>query len=166
MTFTLNEIALLVVALLIGLVLGLMLSGRGKYRRYWRDEQLAHRQAMKDRDARLAAANERIAELERSRGPIGPGTATAVAGAVHGRDDLTRIRPIGPQDEVALNEAGYHRYGQIAAMSDEQQATLEGRLGLRPGTIARDEWREQARLLERREDAEHARLYDRRKTPV
>src|SRR3546814_10341935 len=40
MTFTPNEIALLVIALLIGLLLGLILSGRGKYKRYWRDEQL------------------------------------------------------------------------------------------------------------------------------
>ena len=36
MSFTPNEIALLLVALLAGLVLGLMMSGRGKYKRLWR----------------------------------------------------------------------------------------------------------------------------------
>ena len=47
MAFTLNEIILLVIALLVGLVLGLMMSGRGKYKRLWRDEQMAHRQTIK-----------------------------------------------------------------------------------------------------------------------
>jgi predicted flap endonuclease-1-like 5' DNA nuclease len=166
MTFTLNEIALLGVALLIGLLIGAMLSSGGKYKRLWREEQAAHRATMRDRDARIAAANERVAELERNRGPIGPGTAAAVAGAVHGRDELTRIRTVTAQDEIALNEAGYHRFNQIASISDEQEAAVEGRLGLRPGTIARDEWREQARLLAERNDGEHARIYDGRKTPV
>jgi predicted flap endonuclease-1-like 5' DNA nuclease len=166
MSFTINEIALLAVALLIGLVLGAMMGRGGKYKKRWRDEEVAHRAAIRDRDARLEAANTRIAELERNQGPIGPGTATAVAGAVHGRDELTRIRTVSASDEVALNEAGYHRYRQIAGMSDEQQATVEGRLGLRPGAITRDEWREQARLLDERKDDEHARIYDRRKTPV
>lgn len=163
MTFTLNDIALLAIALLVGLVLGLMMSGRGKYKRYWRDEQLAHGRAINDRDARLSAAQARIAELER-HGPIGPGTAEAVAGAVHGRDDLSRIQGITPQDEIALNEAGYHRYGQIAAIGSEQEAALETRLGLKQGVIAREEWREQARLLAAHGDGEHARRYEQRAT--
>ncbi|WP_242122674.1 hypothetical protein [Sphingobium sp. Sx8-8] len=164
MTFTLNEIALLLIALSIGLVLGLMMSGRGKYKRYWRDEQLAHRTAIQDRETRLAAANERIAELERQSRPVGPGTATAVAGAVHGRDDLSRIHGITQQDEITLNEAGYHRFVQIAALNGEQEAALEARLGLKPGVIGREEWREQARLLEARQHDQHAHLYAHRTT--
>ncbi|QDC37188.1 hypothetical protein [Sphingobium fuliginis] len=165
MTFTPNEIALLVIALLIGLLLGLIMSGRGKYKRYWRDEQLAHAQAVKDRDARLTAAQERIAELERQSVP--PRSATlGTAGSLHERDDFSRIRGITPQDEIALNQAGYHRYDQIAAISSEQEAALETRLGLRSGVISREEWREQARLLDARQDHEHARLYDQRATPV
>jgi predicted flap endonuclease-1-like 5' DNA nuclease len=166
MTFTLNDIVLLAIALLIGLVLGLMMSGRGKYKRYWREEQLAHRNAIKDRDTRLAAANERIAELERQSGPIGPGTATAVAGGVDGRDDLSHIHGITQQDEIALNEAGYHRFGQVAAINGEQEAALEARLGLKPGIIAREKWREQAKLLDARKYDEHAHLYARRPTRV
>lgn len=159
MEFNLNQIALLVALFMIGLLLGAMMSGRGKYKRLWREEQVAHRTMMKDRDLKLRAAEERIADLEHQRhgGPIGAGTAAAVAGAVHGRDELSRIRGITPQEEIVLNEAGYHRFGQIAGMSDEQQATLEGRLGLRPGTISRDEWREQARSLEHGRSGEHDR---------
>jgi len=156
MSFTMNDLALLLIALIVGWLLGLMMSGRGKYKRLWRDEQIAHRTVLKERDgairerdARLEAANARIAELERHSGPIGPGTATAVGGAVHGRDDLSRITGLTQAQEVALNEAGYHRYGQIAGLSAEQEATLEARLGLKPGTIAHEDWRGQARSLER-----------------
>jgi predicted flap endonuclease-1-like 5' DNA nuclease len=142
MAFTLNEISLLVIALIAGLLIGLMLSGRGKYKRLWRDEQMAHRQTIRDRDARLAAAPAATARDD--------GT---------GRDELTRIRGISAKDAAALHEAGYHRYDQIGAMSDEQQAALEARLGREPGTIAREEWRTQARLLETGKVREHERRY-------
>jgi predicted flap endonuclease-1-like 5' DNA nuclease len=141
MAFTLNEIILLVIALLVGLVLGLMISGRGKYKRLWRDEQIAHRQTLRERDARVAAVPPH---------------------AGHDRadlDDLTRVRGISAADAAALQEAGYHRYDQLGAMGDEQQAALEARLGREPGTIAREEWRTQARLLETGKVREHERRY-------
>ena len=141
MAFTLNEIILLVIALLVGLVLGLMMSGRGKYKRLWRDEQIAHRQTLKERDARIAAV------------PPHAGHDRA------DRDDLTRVRGISAADAAALHEAGYHRYDQLGAISDEQQAALEARLGREPGTIAREEWRTQARLLETGKVREHERRY-------
>lgn len=161
MTFTLNDIALLLVALLIGLVLGFMLSGRGKYKRLWRGEQLAHRQTIKDRDTRLDTANERIMELERKSALAGSTTSGLLSGEAHGRDDFNRIRGITPQDEAALHQAGYHRYAQIAAISREEEGALEAQLGLKPGIIAREHWREQAALLNDRKDDEHASLYDR-----
>jgi len=145
MAFTLNEILLILIALCVGLVIGLMMSGRGKYKRLWRDEQRAHRQTIKERDARMAAATDR-------RAAVAERDADA-------RDDLTRIRGISAKDEAALNEAGYHRYSQIGALNDEQQTTLEGRLGRKPGTIEREEWRVQARLLEQGKVREHERRY-------
>ncbi|MEJ7934988.1 hypothetical protein WG907_12040 [Sphingobium sp. AN558] len=166
MTFTMNDIVLLLIALLIGVVLGLMMSGRGRFKQLWRDEQAAHRHSISDRDARIEVANQRVAELERRREPIGSGTATAVAGAVDGRDDLTQIHTISREDEIRLNEAGYHRYAQIAALNDEQQATLESRLGRRPGLIARDEWARQAQLLSDGRNEDHSSYFNRRKTPL
>ncbi|WP_088182196.1 hypothetical protein [Sphingobium sp. Z007] len=150
MTFTLNDLALLLIALAIGIVFGLMMSGRGKYRRAWHDEQAVHRSAVKDRDARLEAAHARIAELERqSTAPIAAGAATTAAGTAHGRDDLSRISGVSQAQEVALNDVGYQRYSQIAALDAEQEATLEARLGLKPGTIAQEDWRGQALALDR-----------------
>jgi len=77
----------------------------------------------------------------------------------NGRDDLSRIRGISAKDAAALHEAGYHRYDQVGAMTDEQQAALEARLGREPGTIEREEWRTQARLLENGKVREHERRY-------
>jgi predicted flap endonuclease-1-like 5' DNA nuclease len=161
MSFTLNDIALLLVALAIGLILGLMMSGRGKYRRAWRDEQAAHRAMVKDRDAQLETANARIIELEKRTVPVG---AAPVAGVATERDDLSRIKGLSQAQEVSLNEAGYQRYGQIAALDSEQEAALEARLGLTPGTIARENWREQARTLEG--GGQRKGLFGRSSTPV
>ncbi|MEJ7927645.1 hypothetical protein WG908_12870 [Sphingobium sp. AN641] len=166
MSFTINDIALLAITLMIGLLMGLILSGRGKYKRAWRDERHAHDRTRKDGDVQIAAAKARIEQLEQQRGPIGAGTATTAATATHGHDDLTRIRTVSAQDEMALNEAGYHRYAQIAALSQEEQATLEARLGRKPGLIARDEWREQAQLLQAGKFDEHSQRYDRLKTDI
>ena len=143
MAFTLNEILLIVIVLFFGLVLGLMISGRGKYKRLWREEQLLHRRTIEERDARISAATT-------------PATADNNGG---GSDDLMRIRGITSQDAAALHESGYHSYRQIAAMNDEQQATLEARLGREPGTIAREEWRVQAKLLDTGKVREHERRY-------
>ena len=159
MIFNLNDLALLGITLLIGLFVGLMISGRGKYKRLWRDERNAHEQTRQDRDTRIAAANARIAQQDRQHGSFGAGTAAAVGGAVRGRDDLTCIRTISSSDEIVLNEAGYHRFSQIASLSTEQEATLEARLGLEPGHIAKEQWREQAKLLKGGKTEEHQRVY-------
>lgn len=166
MIFTPNILAIIGIVLLIGLLLGLMMSGRGKYKRLWREERRERERIEKDRDVRIKAANERIVELEQSSRPISAGTATAVAGAVKGRDDLSRIRGVAQQDEIRLNEAGYHRYAQIASLSSEQEATLEARLGLVPGTIAKEGWREQAKLLKSGKFDDHDRLYVSREAAV
>lgn len=161
MSFTLNDIALLLIALVIGLILGLMMSGRGKYRRAWRDEQAAHRAMLKDRDAQLEAANARIVALEKRTPAVDavPGAGVAAEG-----DDLSRIKGLSQSQAASLHEAGYHRYGQIATLSSEQEAALEARLGLTPGTIAREDWREQARALEG--GGQRKGLFGRVSTPV
>lgn len=140
MSFTMNQLALLLIALLIGMVLGLMLSGRGKYKRLWRDERQAHADAVKAQEARIRDSDARIAELERAR----PATAAPMLGSDGARDDLSRIKGIDSSRASALNEAGYHRYDQIAGMTAEQEAMMESRLGLAPGTIAQEDWRGQA----------------------
>jgi predicted flap endonuclease-1-like 5' DNA nuclease len=159
MGFTTNQWAIVVLVLVLGWLLGLLSrSGSGRWRRAYEEEHAARQSA----DAHLAAARARSTELERQLAghPVGPGTAAAIGAAAAGqRDDLALIRGIGRTGETQLNEAGLHRYRQIEDLSAADEAALETRLGLDPGTIARDRWREQAMLLRERRGEEHHALY-------
>jgi len=110
--------------------------------------------------ARAAAANERIAQLEKDRATVNPDTAGSIAAAASGRrDDLARIFGVGRGGEIRLNELGIHRYADIIALSPTDEAALEGRMGVAPGTIADERWREQAEMLRKGEFEDHARMF-------
>lgn len=147
MGFTPNQWAIVALVLVLGWLIGLLSrSGGAKWRRAYNDEVAVR----KNIEAQLASARERIAELERQAAghPVGPDTAGAIVAAAAGnRDDLALIRGVGRSGETSLNEAGFYRYRQIEALSDADAAALESRLGLKSGTIAYEEWREQAALL-------------------
>ncbi len=61
-------------------------------------------------------------------------------------DDLQQISGVGPKLERALNGAGIFHYWQIANLTEDQAAVLDGRLDIR-GRMVRDNWVEQARRL-------------------
>lgn len=159
MGFTANQWAIVGLVLVLGWLLGLLSrSGGARWRRAYEEERIAREEA----DARLAASRERIAELERQIAghPVGPGTAAAIGAAASGqRDDLALIRGIGRTGETQLNEAGIYRFRQIENLSAAEEATLETRLGLPAGAIARDRWREQAAMLREHRTDEHRALY-------
>lgn len=166
MTFTLaqystNEWAILLLVLILGILLGLLArGGSGRYRREAEEERAARIEIERAYDARIKAANERIAELERHAAPIGAGTAAAVGAAASSeRDDLSLIRGVDRGGETRLNDLGVHRYRDITRLSADEETALEGRMGLDVGTIAREEWREQAALLERDKMDEHRARY-------
>lgn len=143
MQFTANQWAILALVLVLGWLLGLLSrSGGGR----WRREAAAERDARIAAERRLETANARIVELERSAHPVS--TAGMVGGTAAGRrDDLSLIRGVGHERELRLNDAGLLSYRDVAMLSDGDVAALEGRLGLTPGTIAREQWREQAATL-------------------
>jgi predicted flap endonuclease-1-like 5' DNA nuclease len=147
MGFTANQWAIVALVLVLGWLLGLMSrSGGAKWRRAYEEEQAARIAAEKHADA----ARERIAELERQIAghPVGPGTAAAIGAAASGqRDDLALIRGIGRSRETVLNDAGVYNYRQIETLSATDADRLETRMGLPAGSIAREEWREQAAML-------------------
>ena len=151
MNFTVNQWAILALVLVLGWLLGLMSrSGGGKWRRDYERERAEHAKLRAEHDARVAAANKRIAELERHEPHVGAGTAGGIAAAASGRrDDLTRIDGINAAEETRLNDSGYHSLRDIAAMSADQEAALEARLGYGRGRIAEQRWREQADALAR-----------------
>jgi len=186
--FTTNQWVILLLVFLLGWFLGLFtLAGGRKWRQGFERERAARLAAEaeverlsaavaeleQERDrrielerernahiARAAAANDRIAQLEKGRSSVNPETAGAIAAAAAGkRDDLSMIYGVGRGGEIKLNELGIHRYADIMAMSPNDEASLEGRLGLAPGTIADERWREQADMLKRGKFDDHARLF-------
>ena len=66
-------------------------------------------------------------------------------------DDLLRIKGVGPKLARMLYDMGITHYAQIAAWSSSDIAAVDARLGPFAGRIERDEWTEQARLLDARD---------------
>ncbi|HZX23063.1 MAG TPA: hypothetical protein VFF18_05970 [Woeseiaceae bacterium] len=63
------------------------------------------------------------------------------------RDDLKRIRGIGPVLERLLNDLGIHRLQQIAEFGPDDVERVQAALQDFPDRIERDHWVEQARTL-------------------
>ena len=160
-----TQYAVLVLLLIAGWFFGLASHPGGrKWKLRYQEERDARVADRKEADAQRAADAEHIAELERrndqlqadlraanvavpaSRLPEDAPRRGAWLGA-GGANDLARIRGIDAPLAAQLNTAGITSYGDIERLSDGEAADLERRLGLRDGTVARDEWREQARLL-------------------
>ena len=187
-TFTTNQWAVLALVLVLGWFLGLFtLAGGRKWRKAFEDERAARitadteinrlstavselegererrielERALEGHTARAEAANGRIAELEKHRAFVNADTAGSIAAAASGkRDDLSRIFGVGRTGEIKLNELGIHRFADIIAMSLNDEAALEGRMGLAPGTISDERWRDQAEMLRKGKFDDHARMF-------
>ncbi|MEI9927240.1 MAG: helix-hairpin-helix domain-containing protein [Sphingomonas sp.] len=62
-------------------------------------------------------------------------------------DDLTRMKGVGPRLAERLNTVGIASFAQIAALSPEEAAALDAKLGDFQGRLERDRWIDQARFL-------------------
>ncbi len=83
-------------------------------------------------------------EVPVTAGP--PSTATK-AGAKNARDDLQKIRGIGPVLERTLHRHGVYSYAQIATWTPEDILAMSERLPGFHGRIMRDQWTTVARRL-------------------
>ena len=81
-----------------------------------------------------------------------PAAATIPADAGHaggsGEDDLTRIKGVGPKLSAMLRDLGVTSFAHIAAWDDAEIARVDAQLGRFQGRIERDNWIEQAKLLD------------------
>ncbi len=178
-----TQFAVLALLLFAGWLFGLASSSGGKkWKQRFRDEEATHKayrtdvaNDLKTRDGRvteleaeLATRDSRIAELESERDRLShdrsiPATAAASAtassgsgsGLFGGSDHLTRIRGIDADLEHALGQRGIKTYRAIEQLTEADERALEDDLRLRPGTIDRDQWREQASLLRGGHDDDH-----------
>ena len=64
-------------------------------------------------------------------------------------DDLQVLKGVGPKLAAQLNANGIGRFEQLAALSDNEVAMIDERLGAFRGRIARDRLVEQAQYLAR-----------------
>ena len=60
---------------------------------------------------------------------------------------VTQLKGLGPKLAAKLNELGITTVGQLAALTDDEAADLDARLGPFTGRMSRDRWQEQARFL-------------------
>ena len=65
------------------------------------------------------------------------------------RDDLQKIRGVGPALEKKLNEMGIHTFAQIAAWTDREIDAFEAKLPIVQRRVRRDEWVARAKELAR-----------------
>ncbi|MDJ0926773.1 MAG: hypothetical protein QNJ73_03895 [Gammaproteobacteria bacterium] len=72
------------------------------------------------------------------------------------RDNLQKIRGIGPALERRLRAQGVHNFAQLAAMSPDELEGLADRLAIAPTLPARDEWVRQAVELSSAQNPGHA----------
>jgi predicted flap endonuclease-1-like 5' DNA nuclease len=170
--FTTNQWAILFLVFVLGWLLGLVSRSGGKK---WKRAYEAERDARADEQAELEAARARIAELEATpsarpvEAPVVVPADAPVAEAVAEtptaetldlrRDDLARIRGIGPAGERRLNEEGIYRYSDITGMTPEEELALERRLGADEGYIEQEQWRDQAAMLDAGRIDEHRATY-------
>lgn len=85
-------------------------------------------------------APEPIAELPPAPEPEPVPTAA-------GRDELTRMKGVGPRLAERLYSVGITSFAQIAALSPGEAAALDAKLGDFQGRLERDRWIEQAGYL-------------------
>ena len=103
------------------------------------------------------AANDGPAELTEEEIEERKQQLLRTVGAVRDdrRDDLKRIKGIGPVYETRLNEIGIYSFEQIAKLEGEAIEAVEALTGF-PGRVEREQWVEQATqfLNERNEDTQ------------
>ncbi|MSU88919.1 endonuclease [Rhodobacteraceae bacterium 2CG4] len=64
-----------------------------------------------------------------------------------GKDDLKRIKGVGPKLEQTLNDLGYYHFDQIAGWTGAEVAWVDENLEGFRGRVTRDDWVGQARQL-------------------
>jgi predicted flap endonuclease-1-like 5' DNA nuclease len=90
-----------------------------------------------------AAASDVTGEL------IGAPVHRTLDGDTGQRDDLCRLKGVGPKFADALHDLGFNRFDQLASLTPTEVERLDKQLGAFSGRIARDRVIEQADYLAR-----------------
>ncbi len=74
-------------------------------------------------------------------------------------DELKKISGVGPQLEGKLNELGIYTFKQIAQWNEENVAWVDEYLSFK-GRISRENWIEQAKILAEGKETEFSKRFD------
>ncbi len=80
------------------------------------------------------------------------------------KDDLKRIKGIGPKIENTLNELGIYHFDQIAQWSDKTVEWIDNYLSFK-GRIERENWISQAKKLAKGEETAFSKRVDKGEVP-
>lgn len=145
-----NPLAIFLIALAIGLILGFLLLRRRQkvtltdsapVRPYMSNTRDSAREGNDLASEAAAATSDVTGEI------IGARVHDHLVNGPAGGDDFQRLKGVGPKLAAMLNDQGITRYEQLASMDDAQLAALDARLGTFKGRLARDRVPEQARYL-------------------
>ncbi|WP_240310872.1 hypothetical protein [Altererythrobacter sp. ZODW24] len=164
---------LFVIALLIGIAVAWYIFVANRRTRVETDKR-----DVMDEDAAPAARNQALIDSAPAAAPIIPSAGVGAAGAAISTavqeqtaaveatpvslpvpaddptpsapqtDDLARIKGVGPKLRTMLGDMGVTTVAQIAAWSDADIDRIDAQLGKFTGRIRRDQWVEQAKLIE------------------
>lgn len=110
---------------------------------------------IRDMDGGSSAAQpgSAVAGAPQPTAPAGPSGQTAPGDG--GKDDLKKIKGIGPVLERLLNEQGITAFAQIARFNDADIERVAEGIQSFPDRIRRDEWIQQAKALHHAKYGEH-----------
>lgn len=77
------------------------------------------------------------------------------------KDDLTRIKGVGPKLAALLGDLGISSLAQIASWNDDEIDRIDEKLGRFQGRIRRDDWVKQAALLDAGDTAGYEKQFGR-----
>ena len=135
-------ICCLILAAILGFVIGWLLRGAPK------EEKLAAKAGVSD--SQLETKERRIRELEEENRRLFADLEACRASrpaAKPAKDDLKKIKGIGPYLEEKLNSLGIYSYLQIASLTESEAKEIEKQLEHFNDRIYRDNWIAQAKQL-------------------
>jgi large subunit ribosomal protein L21 len=124
-----------------------------KRRKHFRRKNGHRQELMKVRITEILTDGRKPADSARAEAPVARDQAAApapqapaAAPSSSGGDNLSLISGVGPKIKQSLNELGYTRFDQIAALTPGEIEAIETALKSK-GRVGRDEWVAQARDL-------------------
>jgi len=147
---------------LLALLVGLLLRGRGKTReRHRAPDALDEGVGPAQRNSALINAPSAASTVSLGTAAAGADVAVKIEADAFGdlaeavaaqeaatqSDDLTRIKGLGPKLKARLAELGVVSFAQIAAWSEADIVAIDAQLGTFSGRATRDQWVAQAGFL-------------------